>query len=111
MFPFETSTSRSLFWRPFDKCQEDHCNGPYGFGQCPRHGIKYFKVCCHNFCYFVQPQRKRRKQWQSENGTFGLSGILGIKKVQSRNSWLACNGEGWSPKFVPTNVKKLWTIG
>jgi hypothetical protein len=35
---------------------------------------------------FTQPQRKRRKQWQYENGAFGLSGSLGIKRVQSRNS-------------------------
>ncbi len=98
--PFETSTSRSLLWKPFGKCLEDHCNGRYGFGQCPWRGIKYLQFCCDDFCWLIQLQRKRRKQWQYENGKFGPSGILGIKRVQSRNSWFTYSGEGWSPKYV-----------
>jgi hypothetical protein len=38
------------------------------------------------FANFVQSQRKRRKQWQYENGAFGQNGSLGIKRIQSRNS-------------------------
>jgi hypothetical protein len=35
MSPFETSALGSLFRKPLGKFQEDHCNGHYGFGQCP----------------------------------------------------------------------------
>jgi len=34
MSPFETFALGSLSWKPFGKCQENHCNGCYGFGQC-----------------------------------------------------------------------------
>ncbi len=38
------------------------------------------------------------------------SGSLGIKRVQSRNNWLTCSGEGWSPESVPTECQKVVSL-
>ncbi len=44
------------------------------------------------------------------NGAFGPNGKLGIKRIQSRNSWFICNGKGWSPKSISTKCEKVVDI-